>query len=63
MDDMKKVTCLMVDEMAGMLWLGHEDGRISGFPLGPKPGTSINTRRQISWQAMPCPCHIRKSPI
>ncbi|KAK9805177.1 hypothetical protein WJX72_003678 [[Myrmecia] bisecta] len=49
--DAKKVTCLHIDELSGLLWTGHEDGRVFAYRLGPKPGFSISGRAVHGWQA------------
>lgn len=47
---MVQVTCLHVDDIAKVLWVGHADGKISGYALGPAAGSPINTRRIHHWQ-------------
>lgn len=52
----RKVTCLLADELANMLWVGHSDGKVTGHSLGDAPGTSINTQQVHCWQVMGMPC-------
>ncbi|KAK9799381.1 hypothetical protein WJX73_007250 [Symbiochloris irregularis] len=49
--DCKKVTCMCVDQASAMLWVGHSDGRVSGFSLKDTADSAINNRRKYSWQA------------
>ena len=49
------VTCLCVDELANIVWLGHADGRISGHAMGDAPGTALNTQQLYCWQVRPLP--------
>lgn len=36
---------------AGILWTGHDDGRICAFALDAKPGVALTGRTLNSWQA------------
>jgi len=42
---------MYTDEVNNILWMGHKDGKVSGFLLGPAAGSPINTRRIHQWQA------------
>ena len=45
-----QVSCMHADEANNILWLGHMDGRVSGFVLGPTPGSPINSQLIHQWQ-------------
>ncbi|KAL0054630.1 hypothetical protein WJX82_000216 [Trebouxia sp. C0006] len=49
--DCKKPTCIHADEVAGILWTGHNDGRVCAFALDAKPGVALTGRMLNSWQA------------
>lgn len=36
---------------AGILWTGHDDGKICAFALDAKPGVALTGRTLNSWQA------------
>jgi len=36
---------------AGILWTGHNDGRVCAFALDAKPGVALTGRMLNSWQA------------
>lgn len=41
---------MYADEVNNILWLGHMDGKVSGFVLGPTPGSPINSQLVHQWQ-------------
>lgn len=41
----------MVNPGAGILWTGHDDGKICAFALDAKPGVALTGRTLNSWQA------------
>ena len=45
-----QVSCTFVDEVTNILWVGHVDGKITAFSLGPTAGQPINSSRIIHWQ-------------
>ena len=49
--DCVQVVCLYMDDVGGLLWTGHADGKVSAFQLGPTPGCSIAGKRVHHWQA------------
>ena len=38
------------DDVNHVLWLGHADGKVSGFALGPTAGAPINSQLIHQWQ-------------
>lgn len=45
-----QIACMHADEVNNMLWLGHKDGKVSGYLLGPSPGTPLNAKLLHQWQ-------------
>lgn len=45
-----QVTCMCMDQAGAMLWVGHSDGKVSGFSLKDSADSAVNNRRKYSWQ-------------